>query len=257
MGVPEITRGGVPGLMVVNRYRLAESIGQGGMGRVWRATDEILDRQVAVKEMRIDGLDPEDSRTRRERTLREARATARIDHPHVVRVYDVVDAGDRLWIVMELVDGRSLERLVAEDGPLGVRDTARIGLELVDALGQVHAQGVLHRDIKPANVLVKRTGARQAVLTDFGIAAIQNTEALTMAGMLVGSPDYMAPERVSGRPQGPPSDLWSLGATLCAALGGRSPSPAPPPSPPSTPSSTRNRNSPRPQAPSTTSSTPS
>lgn len=243
--------------MVAGRYRLAESIGQGGMGRVWRATDEILDRQVAVKEMRIDGLDPEDSRTRRERTLREARATARIDHPHVVRVYDVVDAGDRLWIVMELVDGRSLERLVAEDGPLGVRDTARIGLELVDALGQVHAQGVLHRDIKPANVLVKRTGAHQAVLTDFGIAAIQNTEALTMAGMLVGSPDYMAPERVSGRPQGPPSDLWSLGATLCAALGGRSPSPAPPPLPPSTPSSTRNRNSPRPQAPSTTSSTPS
>ncbi|WP_435860321.1 protein kinase domain-containing protein [Streptomyces scabiei] len=193
------------------------------MGRVWRATDEMLDRQVAVKEMRIDGLDPEDSRTRRERTLREARATARIDHPHVVRVYDVVDAGDRLWIVMELVDGRSLEQVVAEDGPLGVRDAARIGLELVDALGQVHAQGVLHRDIKPANVLVRRRGAHHAVLTDFGIAAIQNAEALTMAGMLVGSPDYMAPERVSGRPQGPPSDLWSLGATLCAALGGRSP----------------------------------
>ncbi|MFM9677268.1 serine/threonine-protein kinase [Streptomyces brasiliscabiei] len=223
MGVPEITRGGVPGFIVSGRYRLVESIGQGGMGRVWRATDDMLDRQVAVKEMRIDGLDPEDSRTRRERTLREARATARIDHPNVVRVYDVVDAGERLWIVMELVDGRSLERLLAEDGPLDVRDTARIGLELVDALGQVHVQGVLHRDIKPANVLIRRTGGHRAVLTDFGIAAIQNAEALTMAGMLVGSPDYMAPERVSGRPQGPPSDLWSLGATLCAALGGRSP----------------------------------
>ncbi|MEU5193027.1 protein kinase [Streptomyces scabiei] len=222
-GMPEIGWGGVPGLVVAGRYRLVAGIGQGGMGRVWRATDEMLDRQVAVKEMRIDGLDPEDSRTRRERTLREARATARIDHPHVVRVYDVVDAGDRLWIVMELVDGRSLEQVVAEDGPLGVRDAARIGLELVDALGQVHAQGVLHRDIKPANVLVRRRGAHHAVLTDFGIAAIQNAEALTMAGMLVGSPDYMAPERVSGRPQGPPSDLWSLGATLCAALGGRSP----------------------------------
>ncbi|WP_435859222.1 protein kinase domain-containing protein [Streptomyces neyagawaensis] len=193
------------------------------MGRVWRAADEILDRQVAVKEMRIDGLDPEDTRTRRERTLREARATARIDHPHVVRIYDVVDEGERLWIVMELVDGRSLERLLFEDGPLDVRETARIGLELVDALGQVHAQGVLHRDIKPANVLVRRTGGRRVVLTDFGIAAIQDAEALTVAGMLVGSPDYMAPERVSGRPQGPPSDLWSLGATLCAALGGRSP----------------------------------
>ncbi|WP_406445834.1 protein kinase domain-containing protein [Streptomyces sp. NBC_00631] len=192
------------------------------MGRVWRAADETLDRQVAVKEMRIDGLDAEDTRTRRERTLREARATARIDHPNVVRVYDVVDEGERLWIVMELVNGRSLEWIMAEEGPLSPRATARIGLGLVAALRQVHAGGVLHRDIKPANVLVENTAGR-VVLTDFGIAAIQDAKALTMAGMLVGSPDYMAPERVSGRPQGPPSDLWSLGATLCAALGGRSP----------------------------------
>ncbi|MEU9186083.1 serine/threonine-protein kinase [Streptomyces sp. NPDC048484] len=222
MGVPGITRGGIPGLLVTGRYRLVESIGQGGMGRVWRAADETLDRQVAVKEMRIDGVDQEDAGTRRERTLREARATARIDHPSVVRVYDVVDEGERLWIVMELVDGRSLERVVAEDGPLSPRDAARIGLALVAALGQVHAGGVLHRDIKPGNVLVERRAGR-VVLTDFGIAAIQDAEALTMVGMLVGSPDYMAPERISGRPQGPPSDLWSLGATLCAALGGRSP----------------------------------
>lgn len=192
---------------------------------MWRAADEMLDRQVAVKEMRIDGLDAEDTRTRRERTLREARATARIDHPNVVRVYDVVDEGERLWIVMELVKGRSLERMIAEDGPLGPRDTALLGLGLVRALRQVHARGVLHRDIKPGNVLVEsgdRTGHR-IVLTDFGIAAMQDAKALTMVGMLVGSPDYMAPERVSGRPQGPPSDIWSLGATLCAALGGRSP----------------------------------
>ncbi|MCF0082967.1 serine/threonine-protein kinase [Streptomyces lomondensis] len=208
------------------------------MGRVWRAADEILDRQVAVKEMRIDGHDAEDSRTRRERTLREARATARIDHPNVVRVYDVVDEGERLWIVMELVAGRSLERILAQDGPLGPCETARIGLGLVAALRQVHARGVLHRDIKPGNVLVENArgpaaptrgdgdgpgGGRRVVLTDFGIAAIQDAKALTMVGMLVGSPDYMAPERVSGRPQGPPSDVWSLGATLCAALGGRSP----------------------------------
>ncbi|MGX5182607.1 protein kinase domain-containing protein [Streptomyces avermitilis] len=192
------------------------------MGRVWRATDEMLDRQVAVKEMRIDGLDAEDTRTRRERTLREARATARISHPNVVRIYDVVDESDRLWIVMELVDGRSLERIVVEDGPLGPGETARIGRELVAALRQVHAGGVLHRDIKPGNVLVENLGHR-VVLTDFGIAAIQDAKALTMVGMLVGSPDYMAPERVSGRPQGPPSDVWSLGATLCAALGGHSP----------------------------------
>ncbi|MEU4172469.1 protein kinase [Streptomyces sp. NPDC026665] len=216
-------QGGVPGLLVTGRYRLVESIGQGGMGRVWRAADEMLDRQVAVKEMRMDGFDPEDTGTRRERTLREARATARIDHPGVVRVYDVVDAGERLWIVMELVAGRSLERIVSEDGPLDTREAARVGLELVGALRQVHAQGVLHRDIKPGNVLVESAGRNRVVLTDFGIAAVQDTEALTMAGMLVGSPDYMAPERVSGRPQGPPSDVWSLGATLCAALGGRSP----------------------------------
>lgn len=214
--------GGAPGTLVASRYRLVESIGQGGMGRVWRAADEMLDRQVAVKEMRIDGLDAEDARTRRERTLREARATARIDHPNVVRIYDVVDEGERLWIVMELVAGRSLERMTAEDGPLGPREAARIGIGLVTALRQVHARGVLHRDIKPGNVLVEGNGHR-VVLTDFGIAAIQDAKALTMVGMLVGSPDYMAPERIAGRPQGPPSDIWSLGATLCAALGGHSP----------------------------------
>ncbi|MER7933096.1 protein kinase [Streptomyces sp. NPDC094471] len=207
---------------MTGRYRLAASIGQGGMGRVWRATDETLDRQVAVKEMRIDGLGAEDARTRRERTLREARATARIDHPNVVRVYDVVEEGERLWIVMELVNGRSLEWIMAEEGALSPRAAARIGLGLVAALRQVHAQGVLHRDIKPGNVLVESAAGR-VVLTDFGIAAIQDAKALTMVGMLVGSPDYMAPERISGRPQGPPSDVWSLGATLCAALTGRSP----------------------------------
>ncbi|MER5945049.1 serine/threonine-protein kinase [Streptomyces sp. NPDC001904] len=216
-------RGGVRGLVVAGRYRLDEHIGQGGMGRVWRAADEMLDRPVAVKEMRIDGLDPEDARTRRERTLREARATARIDHPGVVRVYDVVDEGERLWIVMELIDSRSLEQTLVEDGPLGVDDVAGIGRSLAEALREVHAGGVLHRDIKPGNVLLERVGRRRVMLTDFGIAAIQDTEALTMVGMLIGSPDYMAPERISGRPQGPPSDLWSLGATLCAALGGSSP----------------------------------
>ncbi|MFE6283456.1 serine/threonine-protein kinase [Streptomyces sp. NPDC057877] len=222
---------------MTGRYRLVESIGQGGMGRVWRAADEILDRPVAVKEMRIDGLDTEDERTRRERALREARATARIDHPNVVRVYDVVDEGERLWIVMELVRGRSLERIMAEDGPLTPAETARTGLGLVAALHEVHAVGVLHRDIKPGNVLIEYGGQRgpsegsgssgprgpRTVLTDFGIAAIQDAKALTMVGMLVGSPDYMAPERVTGRPQGPPSDVWSVGATLCAALAGRSP----------------------------------
>ncbi|RCH68676.1 serine/threonine protein kinase [Streptomyces sp. SDr-06] len=213
---------GTRGLLVAGRYRLGETIGQGGMGRVWRAADEILDRQVAVKEMRINELDAEDSRIRRERTLREARATARIDHPNVVRVYDVVaEESDRLWIVMELVESRSLEKLLLEDGPVSPREAARIGVGLAAALVEVHAVGVLHRDIKPGNVLLGPGG--RVVLTDFGIAAIQDAAALTVVGMLVGSPDYMAPERVAGKPQGPASDVWSLGATLCAAVGGRSP----------------------------------
>ncbi|MEU1373262.1 serine/threonine-protein kinase [Streptomyces triculaminicus] len=209
------------GRLVVGRYRLLELIGRGGMGRVWRAADETLGRRVAAKEIRIDGLVGEESAVQRERSLREARATARIDHPNVVRVYDVAEEDRRLWIVMELVDGRSLEQVLVREGPVTPAEAARIGLGLVRALRAVHAVGVLHRDIKPGNVLLTARG--RIVLTDFGIAAMQDAAALTMAGTLVGSPDYMAPERIEGRLQGPPSDLWSLGATLCAAVAGHSP----------------------------------
>lgn len=214
--------------VVAGRYRLLDVIGQGGMGRVWRAADELLDRRVAVKEMRVDGAfegpESEDTRVRRERALREARAIARIDHPGVVRVYDVAEEDGRLWIVMELVDARSLARYVDEEGPLDGHAAARVGLALVAALRKVHAAGVVHRDIKPENVLLGPEGpAGRVVLTDFGIAALQDTGHLTQTGFLVGSPEYMAPERVSGAEQGPPSDLWSLGATLCTALRGSSP----------------------------------
>ncbi|MFH9420910.1 protein kinase [Streptomyces sp. NPDC017529] len=191
------------------------------MGRVWRARDEILDRPVAVKEIRIDERAGEETVVQRERSLREARATARIDHPNVVRIHDVAEEGDRLWIVMQLVEARSLERILAQDGPLDPAAAARVGTGLARALREVHAVGVLHRDIKPGNVLLGDRG--EVVLTDFGIAAMQDAAALTMAGLLIGSPDYMAPERVAGREQGPPSDLWSLGATLCAAVAGQSP----------------------------------
>ncbi|MCW8376745.1 serine/threonine-protein kinase [Streptomyces justiciae] len=209
-------------MRIAGRYRLAESVGQGGMGRVWRACDEMLERQVAVKELRLDGpgADP-DERTRRERALREARAGARIDHPGVVRVYDVAEEDDRLWIVMELVEAPSLEQTVARYGSLGVRETARIGLALAEALRRVHAAGVLHRDVKPGNVLLGP--GRRVVLTDFGIAAVQDTQRLTQDGLLVGSPEYMPPERATGGVPGPASDWWSLGATLCTALTGRSP----------------------------------
>ncbi|WP_324607943.1 protein kinase, partial [Streptomyces rimosus] len=210
-----------PGRLAAGRYRLLELIGRGGMGRVWRAHDEILDRWVAVKEIRIDERAGEESVVQRERSLREARATARIDHPNVVRVHDVAEEGDRLWIVMQLVQARSLEQILAQDGPLAPDAAARVGTGLARALREVHAVGVLHRDVKPGNVLIDDRGA--VVLTDFGIAAMQDATALTMAGMLIGSPDYMAPERVAGQEQGPPSDLWSLGATLCAAVAGQSP----------------------------------
>ncbi|TLS42425.1 serine/threonine protein kinase [Streptomyces montanus] len=206
---------------VVDRYRLLEPIGQGGMGRVWRATDELLDRPVAVKELRLDATGTEEPAVRRERVLREARASARIDHPNVVRVYDVAEEADRLWIVMELVEAPSLAQTVVDHGPLDVAETARIGLALVEALRRVHAAGVLHRDIKPGNILLGPGG--RVVLTDFGIAALQDAQGLTAAGVIVGSPEYIPPERIGGRPQGPPSDLWSLGATLCTALTGRSP----------------------------------
>ncbi|MFD4480917.1 MULTISPECIES: serine/threonine-protein kinase [unclassified Streptomyces] len=213
--------------VVAGRYRLLDVVGQGGMGRVWRAADELLDRRVAVKEMRIDmadGPDAENARVRRERALREARASARIDHPGVVRVHDVVEEDGRLWIVMELVEARSLARYIDDEGPLDERAAARVGLALVAALRKVHEAGVVHRDIKPENVLIGAGGpAGRVVLTDFGIAALQDTGRLTQTGLLVGSPEYMAPERVSGAPQGPPSDLWSLGATLCTALRGSSP----------------------------------
>ncbi|MEU6139441.1 serine/threonine-protein kinase [Streptomyces sp. NPDC047081] len=209
-------------MRIGGRYELAESVGQGGMGRVWRARDEMLERPVAVKELRLDGLDTdEDPVTRRERALREARASARIDHPGVVRVYDVAEEYDRLWIVIELVEAPSLERILAAGGPLGVRETARVGLALAEALCRVHAAGVLHRDVKPSNVLLGP--GRRVVLTDFGIAAVQDARSLTQAGRLIGSPEYISPERATGGTPGPPSDWWALGATLCAALTGRSP----------------------------------
>ncbi|MGW0826380.1 serine/threonine-protein kinase [Streptomyces sp. NPDC002845] len=209
-------------MRIASRYRLAEPVGQGGMGRVWRATDEILDRPVAVKELWLDGpAEEEDPQTRRERALREARASARIDHPNVVRVYDVAEEAGRLWIVMELVDAPSLEKVVHEDGPLGVRETARVGVALAEALRRVHAAGVLHRDIKPGNVLLGPGG--RVVLTDFGIAALQDARPLTAAGVLIGSPEYIPPERATSHPTGPAADLWALGATLCTALTGRSP----------------------------------
>jgi serine/threonine protein kinase len=209
--------------LIAGRYRLEERIGRGGMGVVWRAADQLLGREVAVKELVLDTSRSDDEiRLQRERTLREARAVAQLRHPHIIVVHDVVEHDERPYIVMELIDGGSLAERIATRGPVDARETARIGLALLGALRRAHDAGVLHRDLKPANVLLE-AGTDRVVLTDFGIAQVAGATTLTESGSFVGSPEYTAPERMSGDRTGPESDLWSLGALLCAVLSGESP----------------------------------
>ncbi|MFD7466439.1 serine/threonine-protein kinase [Streptomyces tendae] len=208
--------------VIAGRYRLLAPLGEGGMGTVWRARDELLRREVAVKEVRAPaGLPQTDVGRMYARLEREAWAAARISHPNVVTVYDVATDGGRPWIVMELVRGLSLADLLDAEGPLEPVRAALIGAEVLAALRAAHAAGVLHRDVKPANVLLANDG--RVVLTDFGIARVEGSEALTMTGEVVGSPEFLAPERALGRTPGPASDLWSLGVLLYAAVEGVSP----------------------------------
>ncbi len=210
------------GQLVAGRYRLADSIGSGGMGRVWRAHDEVLHRAVAIKELTAALYVSESDQERLlARTRAEARAAARINHSAVVTVHDVLEHDGRPWIVMELVEGRSLADAVKEDGRVEPTEAARIGLWVLRALRAAHAAGVLHRDIKPGNVLLGHD--RRVLLTDFGIAQIEGDTTITRTGEVVGSVDYLAPERVRGHDPGPSSDLWALGATLYTAVEGRSP----------------------------------
>jgi tRNA A-37 threonylcarbamoyl transferase component Bud32 len=209
------------GRLIAGRYRLLAKLGHGGMGTVWRAKGETVDREVAVKEPRVpDHLPEREQANTFERMRREARAAARLDHPSVVNVHDVAVVDGRPWIVMELVQGRSLGDALQE-GTLGAREAARIGLEVLGALEAAHAAGILHRDVKPDNVLLGRYG--RVVLTDFGIAQIEGETNLTDTGGFVGSPEFIAPERVLGQRPGPASDLWSLGVVLYAATEGVSP----------------------------------
>ncbi|MGA5135924.1 serine/threonine-protein kinase [Streptomyces azureus] len=210
------------GRVVAGRYRLEERLGRGGMGVVWRATDQLLGRQVAVKELPVDEtLSAAEARRRRDGTLREARAVAQLSHPHVIVVHDVVEEDERPYMVMELVEGGSLADRIATGGPVDAAEAARIGIALLGALNTAHAAGVLHRDVKPSNVLIAEDG--RVVLTDFGVAQVSGATTLTETGSFVGSPEYTAPERMAGVRTGPESDLWSLGALLCAALSGESP----------------------------------
>ncbi|MFD4875102.1 serine/threonine-protein kinase [Streptomyces sp. NPDC058420] len=211
------------GRLVGGRYRLLERIGSGGMGTVWRAFDELVDREVAVKQPRLPG-DPEDEEFQRasHRLYREARAAARVDHPSAVAIHDVVIEDELPWIVMELVRGESLHELLGR-GPVVPAEAARIGRAVLGALCAAHSVGIVHRDVKPANVLLGPHG--RVVLTDFGIAHIQGEESLTASGEFVGSLEFIAPERMSGTGvgAGPASDLWSLGVLLYAAVEGASP----------------------------------
>jgi len=208
--------------VVAGRYTLGEVLGRGGMGTVWLATDRVLERQVALKEVTFSiDLTEEERGILRERTMREARAAARLDHPHVATVYDVVEQDGKPWLVMKHVSARSLQDVLEEQGPLPPAAVARIGLDLLAAIEAAHDIGIVHRDVKPANVLVSADG--RACLTDFGIATTTGDSSLTTHGALIGSPSYMAPERANGEEPRPPVDLWSLGATLYAAVEGRPP----------------------------------
>ncbi|WP_443051246.1 serine/threonine-protein kinase [Streptomyces sp. NBC_00190] len=210
-----------PGDVIDGRFELVEKLGSGGMGTVWRALDRALHRDVAVKEVRppVGHEEGEPARLLRARVLREARAQARISHPNVVTIHHIVDEDPHPWLVMELLPGHSLQHRL-DRGPLEPAETARIGREVLAGLRAVHAAGIRHRDVKPANVLLRADGS--AVLTDFGIAAIQDAPPLTPAGDVIGTPEYLAPERIRGADL-PASDLWSLGVTLYVCVEGVSP----------------------------------
>ena len=210
------------GRVIAGRYRLLSPIGRGAMGVVWRARDQLLDRDVAIKEVQISAmLTPQERANAYQRTLREAKTAARLNHPGVVTVYDVAEDEGRPWIIMQLVSAQSLDQVLSTSGPLSPRRTAEMGRQLLAALSSAHAAGVMHRDVKPSNVLLGRDD--RAVLTDFGIATFAGDTRLTQTGMVMGSPGFTAPERIRGEDATPASDLWSLGATLYAAVEGHGP----------------------------------
>ncbi|MEU8359445.1 protein kinase [Nonomuraea sp. NPDC048882] len=213
--------------VIDGRFELVERLGGGGMGLVWRAWDVALHREVALKEVRppdpsMDEQDPAGARDLRARVLREARALARLNHPHVATIHHIVDPGehDYPWIVMELVPGGSLQDRI-QHGAMPPEQVAKLGREVLSALRAAHAVGIQHRDVKPANVLLREDG--RSVLTDFGIAAVRESTSLTATGSFIGSPEYMAPERINGVEGDPASDLWSLGMMLYVAVEGRHP----------------------------------
>ena len=207
---------------VGGRYELQELLGRGGMGSVWRAQDLLLQRPVAVKRVELPlHLPDADRDALRQRVLREARAAARVSHPRLVTIFDVVEEDGTVFLVQELVDAPTLKALVGERGPLPPSQVTAIGRQLVDGLAAAHRNGVVHRDVKPSNVMVLPDGGVK--LADFGIASLHGDPQITATGVVVGSPAYMAPEQATGDKAGPAADLWSLGATLYFAVEGEPP----------------------------------
>lgn len=221
-GAPSSAGTGGRPRVVAGRYRLASVLGRGGMGTVWHAVDEMLHRDVAIKELRLpDDLDGEEREIQQQRTLREARTAARVAHENVITIHDVVEDGGIPWIVMELVHADSLADILKTRGTLTPVEAAEVGLKVLNALVAAEAKGVLHRDVKPANILVTVSG--RVVLTDFGIALEAGGQTLTATGMLVGSPNFLAPERAQGLRPNLAADLWSLGLVMYMAVEGRNP----------------------------------
>jgi serine/threonine protein kinase len=215
-----------PGRLVCGRYRLHQQIGGGGMGTVWLARDELLGRQVAIKQVLPgSGVDPDAADQQRQRALREGRIAARLSHPHAISVYDVAVDNGLPWLVMEYLPSRSLAEVLTEDGVLQVDQVAQIGAQVSDALAATHAAGIVHRDVKPANVLIGRGGAVEGLvkITDFGISHAVGDVTLTQTGQITGTPAFLAPEVAQGLEMTTASDVFSLGATLYTCLEGSPP----------------------------------
>ncbi|WNV89764.1 serine/threonine-protein kinase [Umezawaea sp. Da 62-37] len=208
--------------VIAGRYTLLVELGRGGMGVVWRAQDNVIGRHVAIKELHLpDGVPTEERHVLEERVLREARAAGRLNDPAVVTVFDVVVENRMTYIVMELVEAATLSTLISRQGPMPPERVSSMAQQLLSALEAAHAAGIVHRDVKPGNIMVRPDG--RVKLTDFGIAQAVDDPRLTTSGSLIGSPAYMAPERIHGHEASPASDLWALGATLCYAIEGVSP----------------------------------
>ncbi|SEP21802.1 serine/threonine-protein kinase [Trujillonella endophytica] len=215
-----------PGHLVSGRYRLLAQIAGGGMGTVWRARDELLGRQVAVKQiLPPPGADEEVVDQQRQRALREGRIAARLSHPHAISVYDVATDGGQPWLVMEYLPSRSLAQVLFDDGPLPPELVAQIGAQVADALTATHVAGIVHRDVKPANVLVGQGEDVEGLvkITDFGISHAIGDVTLTQTGQITGTPAFLAPEVAQGTEMSEASDVFSLGATLYTCLEGEPP----------------------------------